>query len=152
MDSLEHLITRSIKTYYKNKLYAPIIFLVILVVLAIVFPVGHLLVPQLYEEDQISLSEMYNSNKNYARFDLKNLYFTGYTSKWLDRTRGYSFILHGMLQRRKNRRQIYEPVQNRPDSKLLPPKCTADTERISLWLRIRWNQGVRWNPDFFRIE
>ncbi|MBE5917225.1 MAG: hypothetical protein E7273_10340 [Pseudobutyrivibrio ruminis] len=91
MDSLEHLITRSIKTYYKNKLYAPIIFLVILVVLAIVFPVGHLLVPQLYEEDQISLSEMYNSNKNYARFDLKNLYFTGYTSKWLDRTRGYYY-------------------------------------------------------------
>ena len=36
MDSLEHLITRSIKTYYKNRLYAPIIFLVILIAITFI--------------------------------------------------------------------------------------------------------------------
>jgi hypothetical protein len=91
MDSLEHLITRSIKTYYKNKLFAPIIFLVILITLLILFPVGRLLAPNTYEEEQISLYEMYNSNEIFAKFKLHNLYFTGYTSKWLDRTRGYYY-------------------------------------------------------------
>lgn len=91
MDSLEHLITRSIKSYYKSKLYAPIIFLVILIVLGIIFPVKQLLVPKMYQEEQISLYEMYNSRENFARFNLNNLYFTGYTSKWLDTTRGYYY-------------------------------------------------------------
>ncbi len=91
MDSLEHLITRSIKTYYKNRLFAPILFLVILIALSIIFPVGHMLVPKTYDEEQISLYEMYNSKETYAKFNLKNLYFTGYTSKWLDRTRGYYY-------------------------------------------------------------
>ena len=74
MEALEQLITRSIKTYYKNKLYAPILFLVILVTLAIIFPVGHMLTPKSYEEEKISLYEMYNSKETYARFNLKNLY------------------------------------------------------------------------------
>ena len=91
MDSLEHLITRSIKTYYKNKLLSPIIFLVILIVLTIIFPIGSMIFPKNYQEEQISLYEMYNSKELYAKFDLKNLYFTGYTSKWLDRTRGYYY-------------------------------------------------------------
>ncbi|MCR5580235.1 MAG: hypothetical protein K6F66_01485 [Pseudobutyrivibrio sp.] len=91
MDSLEHLITRSIKTYYKNRLIAPIVFLVILLGLTIFLPVGHMLFPNTYTEPDISLSELYNSNETYARFDLKNLYFTGYTSKWLDQTRGYYY-------------------------------------------------------------
>ena len=91
MDSLEHLITRSIKTYYKNKLLAPIVLLVILIVLGFIFPIGHMFFPKSYKEEQISLYEMYNSKEVFAKFNLKNLYFTGYTSKWLDRTRGYYY-------------------------------------------------------------
>ena len=91
MDSLEHLITRSIKTYYKNRLYAPILFFVVLIVLSIIFPIGHMIAPKTYDEESISLYEMYNSKEQYAKFNLKNLYFTGYTSKWLDRTRGYYY-------------------------------------------------------------
>ena len=91
MDSLEHLITRSIKTYYKSKLYAPVIFLVILLALGIIFPVKELIFPKMYEPEQVSLYDMYNSKGHFARFNLHNLYFTGYTSKWLDRTRGYYY-------------------------------------------------------------
>ena len=91
MDSLEHLITRSIKSYYKNKLLAPLVFLAILLALAFLFPVGHLLFPKTYSKEDISLSTLYNSKETYARFQLSNLYFTGYTSKWLDTTRGYYY-------------------------------------------------------------
>ncbi len=91
MESLEHLITRSIKSYYKNRLFAPIIFLVILIAITIIFPIGHLILPKSYEEEEISLYDMYKSGENYAMFDLYNLYFTGYTSKWLDSTRGYYY-------------------------------------------------------------
>ncbi len=91
MDSLEHLITRSIKTYYKNRLFAPIIFLVIELVLIFVFPIGHMLAPRTYSEENVSLYELYNSKETYAKFQLKNLYFTGYTNKWLDQTRGYYY-------------------------------------------------------------
>lgn len=91
MDSLEHLITRSIKTYYKNRLFAPIIFLIVILALAIFSPVGHMLAPRTLSEQDISLYELYNSKEIYAKFELKNLYFTGYTNKWLDRTRGYYY-------------------------------------------------------------
>ncbi len=91
MDSLEHLITRSIKTYYKNRLYAPIIFLLLLLALSVVFPIWHLLIPKTYQAEDVSLYQIYNNKEVYARFDLKNLYFTGYTSKWLDNTRGYYY-------------------------------------------------------------
>ncbi|SHJ35356.1 DUF6709 family protein [Pseudobutyrivibrio xylanivorans] len=91
MDSLEHLITRSIKTYYKNRLYAPIIFLVILMALAVIFPVKHMLLPRTYSADNVSLYQLYNNKETYGKFKLSNLYFTGYTSKWLDRTRGYYY-------------------------------------------------------------
>ena len=91
MDSLEHLITRSIKTYYKNRLYAPIIFLIILLTLAAIFPVKHMLFPKTYTADNVSLYQLYNNKESYGKFKLTNLYFTGYTSKWLDRTRGYYY-------------------------------------------------------------
>jgi len=91
MDSLEHLITRSIKSYYKNRLYAPIIFLAILIAILVFLPVQHMLLPNTYAEEDINLYEMYKSKELYGRFQLKNLYFTGYTSKWLDQTRGYYY-------------------------------------------------------------
>ena len=91
MDSLEHLITRTIKTYYKNRLYAPILFLTLILTLAVFFPVGHMLFPHTYSEDNVSLYKLYNDKETYAKFQFKNLYFTGYTSKWLDQTRGYYY-------------------------------------------------------------
>ncbi len=91
MDSLEHLITRSIRTYYKNRLYAPIIFIIILLAISFFLPVGHLLLPKYYLEDEIHLHKMYNSGETFAKFHLSNLNFTGYTKKWLDHTTGYYY-------------------------------------------------------------
>ena len=61
MDSLEHLITRSIKSYYKNRLYAPIILLAVLIVITLIFPIVHMIVPHTYTEQDINLSEMYSA-------------------------------------------------------------------------------------------
>lgn len=91
MDSLEHLITRSIKSYYKNRLYAPIIFLAFLLVISFIYPIGYLLAPKAYSQENVSLSDMYSSKERYAKFELTNLYFTGYTNKWLDATKGYYY-------------------------------------------------------------
>ncbi len=91
MDYLDHLITRSIRTYYKNRLYAPIIFLTILLVITAFTPVGHLIFPKNYQEDEIHLHDMYADSETYGKYNLNNLYFTGYTSKWLDQNRGYFY-------------------------------------------------------------
>ena len=91
LENLEHLITRSIKSYYKNRLFAPIIYLVFLIAITLIFPIKPLLSPRMYREDQISLADMYSNKELYAVFELKNLYFTGYTKKWLDGTNGYYY-------------------------------------------------------------
>ncbi len=92
MDSLEHLITRSIRAYYKNRLYAPIIFLIFLLIIGFIFPVKSLVLPKNYgPEDSISLHDMYADKERYARFTLTDLNFTGYTNKWLDHTQGYYY-------------------------------------------------------------
>ena len=41
--------------------------------------------------DEVSLVDMYNDDEIYGRFQLNNLYFTGYTNKWLDATTGYYY-------------------------------------------------------------
>lgn len=88
---LEHLITRSIKSYYKNRLYGPIIYLCFLVALSVIFPFYELFLPKTYHEAEFNLAEMYNEKNLYGKFDLKDLYFTGYTKKWLDNTTGYYY-------------------------------------------------------------
>ena len=93
MESLEHLIVRSIKSYYKNRIYAPVIFLVLLILLALVFPVKSMISPGIYKagKGEINLHDMYAEKEYYGHFILEDLYFTGYTSKWLDATRGYYY-------------------------------------------------------------
>lgn len=91
MESLEHLITRSIKAYYKNRIYAPIIYLILLAAVTFFFPVRYMFFPKVYTEDKVSLTAMHDRDETYATFSLEDLYFTGYTSKWLDNTRGYYY-------------------------------------------------------------
>ncbi|WP_242871202.1 DUF6709 family protein [Pseudobutyrivibrio sp. YE44] len=50
-----------------------------------------MLFPKTYAEEETSLYDLYNSKEVYAKFKLTDLYFTGYTSKWLDSTRGYYY-------------------------------------------------------------
>lgn len=91
MENLEHLITRSLKAYYKNRLYAPIIYLIFLMIISVIFPVKEMLFPKHYNQSDIVLTDMFENKEMYAEFQLQELYFTGYTSKWFDNTRGYYY-------------------------------------------------------------
>ena len=46
IDTYEHFITRNIRAYYKRRLTAPICYLLLLIVLWFIFPLGAILSPQ----------------------------------------------------------------------------------------------------------
>ncbi len=91
MENLENLIQRSIKNYYKTKIIAPVIFLLFLVLISVLFPVKEMIFPKTYKGEEIVLADMYEDKELFARFTLHDLYFTGYTNKWLDATKGYYY-------------------------------------------------------------
>ena len=51
----------------------------------------------------------------------------------------YPVVLHRLLPGRPYRRPVYVPVQNGPDSKLLPSQCTDDAAGIFTGLCVRRN-------------
>lgn len=89
-ENLSHYITRTIKHYYKSRLLAPIVYLGVLAVVCIVFPVSSMLFPKTYPGDT-DLEQLAYRKENYVQAKLKNLYFTGYTKKWLGYTEGYYY-------------------------------------------------------------
>ena len=91
MNLLEHLITNTIRTYFKNRLYAPVIYLVFLGIFAFVFPIMNLIAPYDYTEDSMDLQKMYQEGEIYGNFKLYNLYFTGYTKSIANETMGYYY-------------------------------------------------------------
>lgn len=90
IENYEHYITRSIKSVYRRKLIAPLIYLLLLVMLWFVFPVSHLLFPQkLTDYEQIGSS--FKRGNTHVEADLFDLYFTGYTNTHLGQTTGYYY-------------------------------------------------------------
>lgn len=90
MEQYQHYITKNIQSYYKRHLYSPIIFLSFLLLLGIFFPIKQMMLPTVHQE-QTPLSSYYENKDTYLQFHIKELYFTGYTKKWLDRTTGYYY-------------------------------------------------------------
>lgn len=90
MDQYEHYISKNIKALYKRKLFAPIIYLILIVVLWFYFSLADLLFPI-----QISSSELGNTYREtsgaYVHTTLTNLKFTGYTQTKFGRTTGYFY-------------------------------------------------------------
>ena len=87
---LDHYITRHIKSFYKKRLIAPLIYLLLLVVLWFAIPMHYMVFPNLYDSS-CSLADLYRDKERYAYIGLENLYFTGYTKEWLDNTEGYYY-------------------------------------------------------------
>lgn len=88
-ENYEHYISRSIRAFYKKRMISPIIYLIILIVIACIYPVMSLLSP--VSVDAIDdIASLYESDR-YAEITLDNLYFTGYTKRWLDTTIGYYY-------------------------------------------------------------
>ncbi len=89
-EQFDHYISKSIRNYYKTRILFPIIYIALLIVVAIVYPVTSLVLPRHVDSD-CHLADQYNAKERYVQISLDNLYFTGYTKKWLDQTSGYYY-------------------------------------------------------------
>ena len=90
IDNYEHYISKNIKLFYKRRLVAPIIYLIILVAMWFVFPLQNMLQPlPIMETD--SFREVFKSSKHYVKTTFTDLHFTGYTSEYKGETKGYYY-------------------------------------------------------------
>lgn len=90
IDNYEHFISRNIRAFYRKRLGAPILYLIILVVLWFFFPLEDMLQPHALTESD-SLESLYEENTLYVSADFTNLTFTGYTSDRFGTTNGYFY-------------------------------------------------------------
>lgn len=88
IDNYEHYITRNIRAFYKRRIAAPICYLVILLVLWFIFPIGEMLAPS-HLSDTDTLASAFESDKEYVNVTFHNLTFTGYTTSRFGSINGY---------------------------------------------------------------
>ena len=86
--NFEHYITRNIRAFYKRRLFSPILYLLILLVLWIVFPLGEMLSP-LPLKNASQIEGVYEAKKEYVTVTFEDLTFTGYTTNRFGSTNGY---------------------------------------------------------------
>lgn len=89
-ENYEHYITKNIKALYKRRLFSPIIYLLLVVILWHVFSLTDLLFPVNLPENA-TLSEFYNNDEENVHTTLKDLKFTGYTRNHFSGTDGYYY-------------------------------------------------------------
>lgn len=87
---LKHYIIKSIRAYYKRKLFAPVIFLTALIILSFIFPIRSLIFPYNIKSED-SIEEIYENRNVYVNATFDNVYFTGYRKRFMNRTPGYYY-------------------------------------------------------------
>lgn len=94
-EQFDHYITKHIRIFYKKRLVLPLVYLAVLILLWFAVPMHYMVFPNHYQEN-CSLPELFQRKERYLQIDLRNVYFTGYTKKWLDKTEGYYYytLLH----------------------------------------------------------
>lgn len=90
IENYEHYISRNIKSVYKRKLAAPIVYIFLLVILWFALPVSDLFFPE-KAENYSQIIELYTNSDKYIDIELTDLYFTGYTNTVLGQTNGYYY-------------------------------------------------------------
>ena len=87
-ENYEHYITRNIRAFYKRRLFSPICYLLLLLILWFIFPLGEMASPHQLSSSE-SLKKAHASGKEYVSVTLENLTFTGYTTTRFGSTNGY---------------------------------------------------------------
>ncbi|MCR5468785.1 MAG: hypothetical protein K6F37_07480 [Lachnospiraceae bacterium] len=88
--NFDNYISGNIKTLYRRRLYAPVIFLLILVVLWIRYPIANMVFPtEIGSSDKIS--DHYRENDLFIKTSIEDLTFTGYTQVNKTRNTGYYY-------------------------------------------------------------
>ena len=86
--NFEHYITRNIRAFYKRRLFSPIIYLLILLILWFLFPLGEILSP-LTLKNASQIEGVCEADKEYVLVTFEDLTFTGYTTSRFGSTNGY---------------------------------------------------------------
>lgn len=89
-ENYEHYITRSIRSVYRHRLIAPLLYLLALAALWFLFPLPDLLFPRNLT-DYSKIAEKYDDGDVYVEAELSDLYFTGYTNTLFGMTTGYYY-------------------------------------------------------------
>lgn len=90
MEQYEHYISKNIKSLYKRKLFAPILYFILVVVLWVYFSLADLLFPVNLDRSQFEKAYEKNSAV-YIHTTLSDLKFTGYTQTKYGHTTGYFY-------------------------------------------------------------
>lgn len=90
IDNYEHYISKNIKAFYRKRLLAPILYLVMLAILWVALPLQNMLFPIPINEID-SFKEVYKSSQRYVKTTFTDLHFTGYTSEQHGQTQGYYY-------------------------------------------------------------
>lgn len=88
IDNYEHYITRNIRAFYKRRIAAPVCYLLILIVLWFIFPIGEMFAPSTLS-DTDTLTSAQAADKEYIHGTFTNLTFTGYTTSRFGSINGY---------------------------------------------------------------
>lgn len=88
--NFEHYILKSIKKLYRRRLYSPVIYLILLLVLWLVFPLSSIISPSSVSENT-PYDTLFQNDQQYIKITLTDLKFTGHTQKILGGTNGYYY-------------------------------------------------------------
>ncbi|MCR4675551.1 MAG: hypothetical protein K5675_11100, partial [Lachnospiraceae bacterium] len=89
-ENFEHYISKNIKAYYRRRIFSPALYLILLFVLSLIFPLKNMAFPSQINEGT-SLSKLYNNKEYFVDVTLHDLYFTGYKKDWLGINVGYFY-------------------------------------------------------------
>ena len=90
MEKYEHYISKNIKAFYLRRLLSPVLYLAVLFLLCLFFPIVNMTFPKTVKEGT-SLSKLYHDKTYFVDVTLHDLYFTGYKKSWLGMDIGYFY-------------------------------------------------------------
>lgn len=89
-ENYDHYISKNIKAFYKRRLAAPIIYLIVLILAWHFFSLSAVFSPDILPDDT-SLETAFQGGKQYISTTLSDLKFTGYTQSIFGHTNGYYY-------------------------------------------------------------
>ena len=89
-ENYDHYISKNIKAFYKRRLAAPIIYLIVLILAWHFFSLSAVFSPDILTDDT-SLETAFRGGKQYISTTLFDLKFTGYTQSIFGHTNGYYY-------------------------------------------------------------
>lgn len=89
-ENYDHYISKNIKAFYKRRLAAPIIYLIVLILAWHFFSLSAVFSPDILPDDT-SLEPAFRGGKQYISTTLSDLKFTGYTQSIFGHTNGYYY-------------------------------------------------------------